>query len=123
MSGAVAIMLALGPEQKAVQPLVLPHRADAFETACKHLVDVTLVAHVEDKSVLGSFEDAVQGDRQLHDAEVRTEVAAGLRQDFYQLIAHFLCELRQILLVQSFYVRRRMDAIEQPDGARWLRRV
>ena len=69
-------MFALGPEQKAVQSLVLAHRADAIEAARKHLVDVTLVADVEDKFVPGSFEDAVQGDRQFDDAEVRAEVAA-----------------------------------------------
>jgi hypothetical protein len=116
-------MFALGPEQKAVQSLVLPHRANTVEPTRKHFVDVALVADVEDKPVLGSFEDAVQGDGQLYDSEVGTKVAAGLRQDFYQFIAHFLCELRQILLAQSFYVRRRMDPVEQPWGIRGFRRV
>ena len=62
MSGAVAVMFALGPEQKAVQSLVLPHRADAVETARKHLVDVTLMADVEDQSVPGGLKDAMQSD-------------------------------------------------------------
>src|SRR6266571_608257 len=100
MSGTIAIMCALSPEQETVQPLVLPHRGDAVEATRKHLVDVTLVADIEDKSVLGGFKNAVQGNRQLNDAQVRTEVAASLRQDLYQLIAHFLCELRQILFAQ-----------------------
>jgi hypothetical protein len=116
-------MFALGPEQKAVQSLVLPHRADAVEATRKHFVDVALVADVEDKPVLGGFEDAVQGDGQLYDSEVGTKVAAGLRQDFDQFIAHFLRELRQILLAQSFYVCGRMDAVEKPWGACWFRRV
>ena len=123
VSGAVAIVLALRPEKKAVQPLVLPHGADAIEPAGKHFVDVTLVADVEDKFVLRRFENAMQRDRQLDHAEVRTEMAAGLRQDFDQLVAHFLRELRQILFAQRFDVRRRMDAIEQPRWRRRLRRV
>ena len=74
-------MFAFGPEQEAVQSLVLPHRADAIEAAGKHFVDVTLVADIENESVLGGVEDAVQGDGQLHDPEVRAEMAAGLRQE------------------------------------------
>jgi hypothetical protein len=116
-------MFALRPKQKAIQSLVLPHRADAVETARKHFVDVTLVADIEDKLVLGGLENAVQGDRQLDNAEIWSEVAAGLRQDLYQLLAHFLRKLRQVLLAQRLYVRRRTDAIEQSGGAGWLRRV
>ena len=40
----------------------------------------------------------MQRDGQLDHAEIRPEVAAGLREDFDQLIAHFLRELRQVLL-------------------------
>ena len=40
VSGAVAIVFALGAQQESVQPLVLPHRPDAIEPAGKHFVDV-----------------------------------------------------------------------------------
>ena len=49
---AVTIMFAFGAEEKAVEPLVLPHRVDAIEAAGKHLVDVALMADVEDEFVL-----------------------------------------------------------------------
>ena len=74
---------------------------NAIEPAGKHLVDVALVADVEDELVLRRVEDAMQRDGQLDHAEVRSEMAAGLREDFDQLIAHFLRELRQILFAQA----------------------
>ena len=78
---AVAIVLALGAEEEAVQALVLPHGVDAIEPAGEHLVDVALVADVEDELVLRRVEDAMERDGQLDDAEVRPEMAAGLRED------------------------------------------
>jgi hypothetical protein len=38
-------------------------------------------------------------------------MAAGLREDFDQLIAHFLCELLQILFTESFDAGWRTDPI------------
>jgi hypothetical protein len=40
-------------------------------------------------------------------------MTAGLRQNADQLVAHFLRELRQVLLAQRFDVRWRMDPIQQ----------
>src|SRR5204863_1016641 len=74
VSSAVAIVFALGAEQKTVQALVLPHCCDAIEAPGKHFVDVTLVTNVEHEPVPRRFEDAVQGDRELDDAEVRPEM-------------------------------------------------
>ena len=85
-------------KKKSVEPLVLPHRVDAIEAAGKHFVDVTLMTDIEDKPVLRRVEDAMQRDGQLDDAEIWPEMPAGLRKDFDQLVAHFLRELRQILL-------------------------
>jgi hypothetical protein len=56
-------MFALGSEQKAVQPLVLPHRTDAVQPAGEHLMDIPLVADVEDKFVLWRLKDAMERDR------------------------------------------------------------
>ena len=69
---------------------------DAIEPAGKHFVDVTLVADVEDKLVLRRVENAMQRDGQLDHAEIRPEMAAGLREHLDQLVAHFLRELRQV---------------------------
>ena len=106
-------MLAFGAEEKSVQPLVLPHRVDAIEPAGEHLVDVALMADVEDELVLRRVEDPMQRDRQLDHAEIRPEMAAGLREDLDQLIAHFLRELREALFRQRFHVGGRMNSIEQ----------
>ena len=111
--GAVAIVFAFGAQEKAVQSLVLPHRADAIEPAGKHFVDVTLMADVEDKFVLGRIEDAMQRNGQFDDAEIRPEMSAGLRKNLDERFAHFLRELRQVLFAQRFDVRGRTDAIEQ----------
>ena len=95
MTRAVGIVLTFRAKEKSVQPPVLPHRVDAIEPAGKHLVDITLVADVEDELVARSIENPVERDRQLHDAEVRPEMAAGLREHPDQLIAYFLRELRE----------------------------
>ncbi len=122
MPGAVAIMLALSPEQESVQPLVLPHRSDPIEPARKHFVDVTLMAHVENEPVLGRFEDAMQRDGQFDDAEVRAKMPAGLRQDLDQLFANFFGELRQVLFVQRLDVGGRTNPIQHPRRGGCLRR-
>ena len=106
MSRAVAIVLAFGAEEKAVQPLVLPHGVNAIEPAGKHLVDVALVADVEDEPVVRRIENAMKRNGQLDHAEIGPEMAAGLRKDFDQLIAHFLRELREAFLRQGFHIRR-----------------
>ncbi len=113
MARAVNVVLALGPEKETVQPLVLPHRMDAIEPAGKHLVDVTLMADVEDELVLRGGENAMERDGQLDHAEIRAEVTAGLREHLDQLVAHFLRELRETFLGQRFHVGRRLNSLEQ----------
>ena len=113
MARAVGIVLAFGAEEEAVQPLVLPHGVDAIEPAGKHLVDVTLMADVEDELVLRRVENAMERDRQLDHAEIRPEMTAGLREHLDQLIAHFLRELRETFLRQRLHVGGRMNSIEQ----------
>ncbi len=123
MSGAITIMFAFAPQEKAVQPLVLSHGADAVQPAGKHLVHVTLVADVENELVLRRFKDAMQRNRQLDDPEVRAEVTAGLRKNFDQLFADFLRELRQVVFPQRLDVRGRANPIQKPGRGRRLRRV
>jgi hypothetical protein len=52
---------------------------------------------------------------QLDHTEIGSEMTAGLREHFYELIADFLRELGKAFLRQSFHVRRRMNPIEQAD--------
>ena len=76
------------------------------------------MAHIHDESIAWGVENAMQRDGQLDNAEIWTEMPAGLRQNFDEFIAHFLRELRKVFFAQRFDVRWRMDSIEQA-----LRRV
>src|SRR5215210_7090044 len=109
MSCAVTVVFAFSAQQKAVQSLVLAHCMNTIEPASKHLVHITLMADVENESVRRSVEHTMQRNRQLHHPQVRPEMPAGFRERLNQNVAHLLGELRQILLPQSFHVRRRTD--------------
>ena len=74
---AVAVMFALAAEQEAVQSLVLADRGKAIESAGEELVDIALVADIEEELVARRVEDSVQGECEFHNAEVRAEMAAG----------------------------------------------
>ena len=79
VAGSVAIVLALGAEHEAIEAAGL---ADGFKTiaaAGEDLVDVGLMAHVEEDLVVGRVEDRMQGQSELHYAEIGAEMAAGLR--------------------------------------------
>ena len=113
MSRAVAIVFAFGAQQEPVQSLVLPHRPNAIETTGKHFVDVALMADIENEAILRSVENAMERDGQFDHAKVGSEMAARLRENFDQLLAHFLSELRQILLLNRLHIRWSANAIEQ----------
>ena len=80
VAGAIAVVLAFGAEEKAVEPFVLPNRVDLIPPSGKHLVDISLVADVEDKFVVRGIKNPVQSDRQLDNTEIRTEVSPRFRQ-------------------------------------------
>ena len=73
------VVLALGPARVAGQPAELAQAVEVVAAAGDDLVHVALVAGVEQDRLGRRVEDPVQGQRQLHRAEVRTEVAAGAR--------------------------------------------
>ena len=58
----------------------------------------------------------MERDRELDHAQIRAEMTAGLRKHFDQLVAHFLCELRQTFLGQRFHVGRRTNSLEERRG-------
>ena len=116
----VAVVLAFRAQHETVEPLVLPDALDVPGTPFRgeELVDVSLVAHVENELVLGRVEHAVQGDGQLDHAEVRPQVTADpvrvrLAHHVDQLLAHLLGQLLQVALGQGLEVGGRMDFVEQ----------
>ena len=73
------VVLGLGLAGVAGQPALGAQRVEAVGAAGEHLVDVGLVAGVEDDPVGGRVEDPVQRDGQLDHAEVGAQVAAARR--------------------------------------------
>ncbi len=92
MSGAVAVVRALGAEHEAIQAAGRADGVELLAASGEELVDVGLVADVEDEMVLRRVEDVVHGERELDDSEVRAEMASGLREDRNQLLADFFGE-------------------------------
>ena len=77
MRGAERVILALGPFGETREASALAQRADAVPAAGEDLVRIGLVADVPDQPIARGVEDAMQGDRELDDAEPRAQVAAG----------------------------------------------
>jgi hypothetical protein len=67
----------------------------AVESAGEELVDIALVANIEEELVARRVEDSVQSEGELHDAEVRAEVAAGFGEDLDEFATNFAGELRE----------------------------
>ena len=110
---AEAVVLALGAEHEAVEAARLPDGVEAVATAGQQLVDVGLVADVEDEAVGRRIEDPMQGDGELDDAEVGAEMAAGLGQNGDELVADFLGQGGQLINGQLFNVGRGIDRVEK----------
>ena len=106
---AIAIVLTLCTQEKTVQALILPHGIQTVPAAREHLVDVALMAHVEDEFVRRRIENAVHSHAQFHHAEVGAEVASGLGQGGDEVTADLPGELGQQLVRQRLYVRGALD--------------
>jgi hypothetical protein len=110
----VAIVLALSAQKKAVEPLILAHRPEAFAAASQQFVHIALMADIKNELVFRCIEDAVQRQRQFDHAEIRPEMSADRGRVFFgknadQFIADFLRELRQILFRDGFDIGGRLD--------------
>jgi hypothetical protein len=92
---AITVVLALAAEQETIQALVLADGGKAVESAGEELVDIALVADIEEEFIARCIEDAVKGDREFHDAEVRAQVATGFREDLDEFATNLTGELRE----------------------------
>ena len=79
-------------------------------------MDVALVGDVEDELVVGRIEDAVQGERELDDAEVGPDVAAVLGGYGDDFVADFLRELGELAGREGFEVGGAVDGLEKASG-------
>ena len=87
----------LGALRVAGEAALLAQPAEVLAPG-EQLVHVALVPGVEHDRVVRRVEDPVDGDRQLDDAEVRSEVTAGLRDLGDEEPADLRGQLRQLLL-------------------------
>ncbi len=79
----------------------------------EQLVHVGLVAGVPEHLVLRRVEDAVQGEGELHHAEVGAEVAAGLGDGVDEEGADLLCQPAQLFQAEPVQIARSRDAGQQ----------
>ena len=113
MRGAERVVLAFLAARKARGAAPLAQLRHLRAAPGQDLVRVRLVADVPDDAVARRVEDVVQRDRQLDGAEVRREVAAGLRDRVQQEGAKLARELRQLARGKPAQVGGRVDRFEQ----------
>jgi len=75
-------------------------------------VDVGLVADVENKMILGRVKNVVHGDGEFHDAQIRAQVPAILRENVDEFLADFRRELLELRKVELLYVRGGADSVK-----------
>src|SRR6202034_1624943 len=80
----VAIVFALGSEHEAVEAFRLSNSSKALAASGKDLVNVGLVADVEDKFVGGRVEDRMESEGKFDDSEIGTEMAASFGESLNQ---------------------------------------
>src|SRR5258707_1215770 len=71
VSDSESVVFALGARRKWGEALVLLDGVEPVPPARQHLVRVSLMAYVPDKSVIGSIEHIVQGYREFYRAQAR----------------------------------------------------
>jgi hypothetical protein len=71
------------------------------------------VTDVPDDAVIGRLEDVMQRDRQLDGAEVRRQMAAGLRDRLDDELAQLARQLPEGATVEPAQVGRARDRVEQ----------
>ena len=101
MAAVEHVVRRLGPSWEAPDPVELAQRPEALEAAGQQLVRVGLVSGVPDDPVTRRFEQPMQRDRQLDDAERRAEVAAGDRHRGDDRLADLERELGELDLGQA----------------------
>jgi hypothetical protein len=84
---------------------------ELFAASGEELVDVRLVADVEDKMIRRRIENVVHGEREFDHAQVRAEVSAGFREDGNQLLANLFGKNFKLGDGERFDIERGMDAV------------
>src|SRR6185369_705960 len=75
VGGAVTVMLTFRSQRKTAQAIGGADGLKAVFPSGQQFVDVALMAHIPDEFVMGSGEDVMEGEGQLDDPEVGSEMA------------------------------------------------
>ena len=100
MSGDKRVVNALPRLRKARDPAQLAQRRKLLRAAGKDLMDVALMSHIEYQTVPLGIKNAVDGNGQLHHAEVRGQMSAGMRDLLDQKAPEFIAEDVKLQLVE-----------------------
>ena len=98
-SGVAAVedvVLRLGPSREAADAAQLAKGVKSVVATGQQLVGIRLVAGVPDDPIAGRFEEPVQGDRELDDAEAASQMATSRRDGRDDDIADLSGELVQL---------------------------
>ena len=107
------VVFRLGPGRVAGQAVHLPQGHEVVATAGEDLVDIALVAGVEDDRVVRGIEDPVERDGQLDHAEVWAEVPPSSAHLRDQELPDLSGQLGQLLAPQLSQVIRFIDRLQQ----------
>jgi hypothetical protein len=110
------VMGRLGAVRIAREALFLAELGEASPPAREQLVDVGLVAGIEQQDVARRIEDAMERDGELDGAKVRTEVATGARDRIHDEAAALLSELSARLHVKASQVAGARDGLKARVG-------
>ena len=116
MACPIGIVLTLAAKKKSVESLVLSDRRKSVESSGQELVDIALVADIENELVFRCVEHPVQCNREFDHTEIRPQMAAGLGKNANQFLADFLGQAGQLLGWQGLDILRGMNLGQQRAG-------
>ena len=122
MPGGEGVVRAFARLAESRKPALEPDVLEVVAAAGDELVGVHLVRGVPDQAVFGAVEHAVQGQRQLDDAQVGGEVSAPLADDGDDGLSGLLGDLGNLVAGQGFQVRGLVDPVQYPAFHRTLQR-
>ena len=96
VAGHEQVVGALVGVRVAHQAALRADRAEAAEAARDQLVGIDLVARIPNEAIAAEVEDAMQGEAELHDAEVRGEVGGAGGRHFREGPTHLRSELLEL---------------------------
>jgi len=112
VTGAIAVVRALAAQHEAIESARSADGVELLAASGEELVDVRLVADVEDEMIRRRIENVVHGQREFDHAQVRTEVSAGFREDGNQLLANLFGKNFKLGASERFDIEWGMDGIE-----------